>query len=60
LRADDKHKSLEFDVGCDERWKCIHFHWRSSKAYKGKEASDTFNYKRRTLNTTASMVSCLS
>jgi hypothetical protein len=26
LRADDKHKSLEFDVGCDERWKCIHFH----------------------------------
>ncbi|XP_052679523.1 uncharacterized protein LOC128160267 isoform X1 [Crassostrea angulata] len=38
LRAYDEHKSLEcdqFDLGCDDRGKYIHFHGRSSKTYKG-------------------------
>ncbi|XP_078330429.1 uncharacterized protein LOC111100766 [Crassostrea virginica] len=38
LRGYDEHKSLEcdqFEVGCDERGKYIHFHGRLSKTYKG-------------------------
>ena len=38
LRGYDEHKSLvydQFEVGCDERGKYIHFYGRSSKTYKG-------------------------
>ena len=61
LRGYDEHKSLEcdqFEVGCDERGKYIHFHCGLSKTYKGGLKHIQLQNKARTSNTIVSMVSC--